>query len=153
MEEKLRESPFYLRFGITALTIAVLAAALYLGRGIFVPFLFAVLLATLLLPVVKFLMRWGTGKILAISVALITSMAFIGVIVYFLSTQIGAFLEDIPALEKRFKELLWEGQKWVNEHFNIGFRAQKEYLDETTERMNAPEVVNRTVLSITGVIS
>lgn len=41
----------------------------------------------------------------------------------------------------------------MHEHMNIGYKAQKEYLDETTEQIKAPDIVSRTVLSVTGVIS
>src|SRR5688500_16016011 len=92
-------SPFYLRFGLTVLTLAILSAALYLGRSILVPFFFSILLASLLLPVTKFLQRKKLSKVLAIIISLIAAITVIGVVVYFLSTQIGSFLEDIPALE------------------------------------------------------
>jgi predicted PurR-regulated permease PerM len=153
MEEASKKSPFYLRFGITVITIGILAVALHLGRGILVPIFFAILLATLLLPAVRFLERKGLGKIMSIALTLCVAVLTISVVVYFLSTQIGNFLDDIPALEKRSKVLLWEAQKWVYDHLNIGFKAQKEYIDETTDQMSTPDVVSRTVLSITGVIS
>lgn len=146
-------NPFYLRFGVTILTMAILGVGIYFGRNIILPFLFSILLSTLLLPVVKFLQRKGLGKILSISITILVSMVIIISIIYFLSTQIGTFLQDIPALEKRSKQLLWEAQQWVHEHMNIGYKAQKEYLDETTEQIKAPDIVSRTVLSVTGVIS
>lgn len=146
-------SPFYLRLGITILTIAIIATGLHFGKGILLPFLFAILLSSLLLPVVKFMQRKGVGKVLSISIALLVSLFLIGSIVYFLSTQIGNFLQDIPALEKRTKQLLWEAQQWVNENLSIGYRAQKEYIDETTDQMKSPGLVSRTFLSVTGLLS
>jgi predicted PurR-regulated permease PerM len=153
MEEGSRQSPFYLRFGVTIITMAILAAAVYLGRPIVVPVFFAILLATLLLPAVKYLERKRFGKIFSILFVLSVSVFTITILLYFLSTQIGNFLDDIPALEKRSKQLLWQAQKWVYEHFNIGFKAQKEYLDETTNNMDTTAVVSRTVLSLTTAIS
>src|SRR5687767_13138695 len=117
-----QRSPFYLRFGVTIITMALLAAGLYLGKGIFLPFFFSILLATLLLPAVKFLQSKRMGKILSITVCLILTMALLFFIVYFLSTQIGNFLQDVPEIEKRSNQLLWELQKWVSEHWHIGFR-------------------------------
>jgi len=153
MEVRPVESPFYLRFGVTMITIAILAAALHLGRAIFVPIFFAILLATLLLPIVQFLQRKRLGKILSIAVTLSVAVLLITIILYFLSTQIGNFLDDIPALQKRSRELLWQGQKWVNDHLNIGFKAQKEYIDDTADKMNSPDILGRTFLSITAAIS
>jgi predicted PurR-regulated permease PerM len=146
-------NPFYLRFGLTVLTMAILAVGLHFGRSIILPFLFSILLSTLLLPVVKFLQAKGLGKILAISLTIIVTLFVLGSIVYFLSTQIATFLEDLPALEKRSKQLMWQAQKWVWENLNIGYKAQDQYIEETTEQIKGPAVVNRTVLSITGLIS
>lgn len=149
----IQRSPFYLRLGVTLITLALLALGLYLGKGILLPVFFSILLATLLLPAVNFLQRKRVGKILSISITLIITMMILGGVVYFLATQIGNFLEDIPVLMKRSKLLIWELQKWVNEQWNIGFGAQKEYIEETTDKMNAPQVVGKTVLSITTVLS
>jgi predicted PurR-regulated permease PerM len=149
------ESPFYLRFGLSLLGIGLLALAIYLGRGILVPFLFSVMLASLLLPAVKFLQRYRIGKVTAISISLICSLLVIGALVYFLSTQIGSFLEDIPALQKRFSQLMWSAQKWVQENFNIGIRQQNEYIDEASEKMktDSPDIVSRTVVTLTEAVS
>jgi predicted PurR-regulated permease PerM len=149
------ESPFYLRFSLTLLGLGLLALGVYLGRGILLPFLFSVMLATLLLPVVKFLQRKGIGKVPAISISLIISVVVIGSLIYFLSTQIGSFLDDIPALQKRFTQLLWSGQKWVKENMNIGIRQQNEYINEASEKMKdgSPEMVSKTVVTLTEIIS
>lgn len=150
-----RETPFYLRFGITVLSLGVLAVGLHFGRGIVLPFFFGILLAILLLPVTKALQRWHFGKIPSIAISILAAMFVIGIIVYFLSAQIGTFVADFPTLEKRFNELLWTAQKWVQENLNIGMREQREYIDETAEKMktDSPKIVSRTVLTLTGAVS
>jgi predicted PurR-regulated permease PerM len=153
--EQASKSPFYLRFGVTVITLAILAVGLYFGRGIVLPLFFGILLAILLLPVTRFLQKLHLGKILSITISILTAMVLIGIIVYFLSTQIASFLADIPALEKRFNELLWSAQKWVQQNLNIGMREQKEYIDETTEQMKteSPQILSRTVVTLTGAVS
>jgi predicted PurR-regulated permease PerM len=149
------ESPFYLRFGLSMLGLGLLALAIYLGRTILVPFFFSIMLGSLLLPFVKLLQRHRFSKVLSISIALILSVIVIGSLVYFLSTQIGSFLEDIPALQKRFNQLLWSAQQWVRDNFNIGIRQQNEYIEEASEKMktDSPEMVSRTVVTLTEAIS
>jgi predicted PurR-regulated permease PerM len=148
-------SPFYLRFGVTLVSLAVLAVGLHFGRPILLPFFFGILMAILLLPITKLLQRWRLGKIVSITIAVLGAMFLIGIIVYFLSSQIANFLEDIPTLSKRFKELMWSAQHWVYENLNIGIRAQKEYIDDTTEKMRTegPSLLSQTVLTLTGAIS
>jgi predicted PurR-regulated permease PerM len=153
--DSLKNSPFYLRFGITVISLAVLAVGLHLGRAILLPFFFGVLLAILLLPVTRFLERMKLGRVLSISMAVIGGVVVIGTLVYFLSTQIATFLADTPTLEKRFNQLLWTGQQWVKENLNIGMRAQKEYIDETTEQIktDSPAIVGKTFVTLTGAVS
>lgn len=148
-------TPFYLRFGITVISIGVLAAGLFFARAIVLPFFFGILMAMLLLPVTRFLQRWHLGKIPSIAISVVATMVLIGSLLYFLSSQVATFIEDFPTLEKRFNELVWTGQKWVKEHLNIGFREQREYLDETTEKMktDSPVILSRTVVTLTEAIS
>jgi predicted PurR-regulated permease PerM len=119
------------------------------------PLFFGILMAILLLPVTKLLVSWRFGKILSITIPILAAMILIGSCVYFLSTQIATFLEDFPKLEKRFNELIWTAQKWVQEHMNIGMREQREYIDETTDQMKteSPQMLSKTVLTLTGAIS
>jgi predicted PurR-regulated permease PerM len=153
--DKTKEYPFFLRFGMTIITIAFLAVALYLGKAILLPFFFSVLLATLLLPITKKLQQWGVRKVLAIAIVIIVSMSLIGIVIYLLSSQISNFADDFPTLQKRFHEVVLSGHKWISENLNIGVRAQKQYLNEAAEKMktNGPQMVGRTVLTLTGMIS
>lgn len=147
--------PFFLRVGLSLLSLAILAAAIYIGQDILVPILFSILLAALLLPVTKFLNQKGVGKVLSISITIVCSMTLLGIVVYFLSTQIGNFLDDMPSLEKRFHQLAWSTQKWVQENWNIGMKAQNKYIEQTTENMksNSPELLSKTVVTLTTVLS
>lgn len=153
--DQAQQSPFYLRFGITIISLAVIAVTLYFAHAIILPFFFGILLATLLLPVTRFFERLHLGKVASIVISILVAMIVIGSIVYFLSTQVAGFIHDFPTISKKFKELLWNAQTWIHEHFKIGMREQREYLDETTEKMKtgSPAVLQQTVLTLTGAIS
>lgn len=155
MSNNAEHTPFYLRFGLTLISIAILALIIYVGKEILLPFLFSILLATLLLPIVRKLQGWGFGKILSIMIPVLLSLVVIGALIYFLSNQIGGFIDDFPILQKRAKQLVWEGQQWVYENLNINYKAQKEYIDETTEKMKtgSPDMLSKTVVTLTGIIS
>ncbi len=148
-------TPVYARISLNLITIALLATALYLGRGILVPFFFSVLLATLLHPFVNFLTRKQLNRVVAILFSIVLALVVIGTLVYFLSSQIGNFLDDLPALKERLRELLTEVKKWVQSNFNIAIRDQNEYLDDTAEKMStdSPNLVQQTFITLTGVVS
>lgn len=149
--------PPFLRISLTLLTIALILTGLYLGRGILIPFFFACLLATVLNPAVNFLNRRKVDRVVSIILCLVSALGIIFGILYFLSTQVGAFLEDIPILKQRFAEVVVQVKVWVRENFNIGFREQDRYFKETTDKMangsGQPSIVQRTFITITELIS
>ena len=153
--EQAQQSPFYLRFGITIISLAVIATTIYFAHAIILPLFFGILLAILLLPVTRFLQKLRLGRVASIIISILAAMIVIGCIVYFLSTQVAGFIHDFPTISKKFKELLWNAQTWIHDHFKIGMREQREYLDETTEKMKTgtPAILQQTVLTLTGAIS
>lgn len=148
-------SPVYARISLNLITIALLTTGLYFGRGILLPFFFSLLLATLLHPFVNFLTRHKLDRVISIVIAILLSFVVIGTVVYFLSSQIGSFLDDIPALKERLGELVTGVKKWIQSNFNIAIRDQNEYLDDTAEKMSngGPTFVQRTFLTLTEIIS
>src|SRR5690349_18247130 len=124
-----------IRISLSLLTLALLATALYLGRAILVPFFCAMLLAMVLIPLVGIFSNYKVNRIVAILLCILLAVGVILGILYFFSTQISNFLEDIPALKERLREMATSVKVWVRENFNIGIREQNRYLDKTTENM------------------
>lgn len=148
--------PPFMRISMTLLTIALVLTGLYLGRGILIPFFFACLLATVLNPLVNFLTRRKIDRVVSIFLCLLTALGLIFGVLYFLSTQIGAFLEDIPVLKERLGQIIVDIKVWIRENFNIGFREQDRYLKETTEKMNSgnqPSIIQQTFITIADLVS
>lgn len=146
-------SPFYLRLSLNLVSIAILATAIYNGRSVLIPFFFSVLLATLLSPVIHFLHRRKFPQVLAILLSLFFSLLIIGVILYFLSRQIANFLNDIPTLTQRLNELLITLQEWIHQKMNITIHKQNQYISETLQGLETNMLVQRTVITLTEVIS
>jgi predicted PurR-regulated permease PerM len=88
-------------------------------------------------------------------VPLVMGLLIIALLLYFLSSQISLFFEDMPALAKRFDELLVIAQKWVNETFNIALWQQELYISETAEKVkeSSPQLMQQTFTTITNIIS
>jgi predicted PurR-regulated permease PerM len=147
--------PFYAKVCLNLITLSLLAMILYLGKGILVPLFFSILLATLLLPVTNFLERRKIPKVLAILTAIVISLALIGTVIYFLSRQIGVFLQDIETIKERLTELAHDLQGWVDDKFNISERSQNKYLEDTAENMknSGAGLVGATFSTITESLS
>lgn len=152
MDKVTDQSPFYLKFGVSLLAIGLLAAGVVLGRDIIIPILFAILLSTLLLPLVKFLHVKGCHKIVSILIPVVLTFISFAAILYLLSSQIMNFLDDAPALKERLVDLGNSLQRWVNEHLNIAVSKQNEYIENTVAdiKEKSPQVVGKTLGSLTG---
>lgn len=150
-----KDHPFYLKLSLNLISLFILGAVLYIGKGILVPLFFAILLASLLLPITNFLQRVRMPKVTSIIVCIIISLALIGGIIYLLWHQIAIFLEDIDTIRARADELIQSVQSWINKTFNISTREQKKYLEDTAENIkdSGPGVVGKTMVTITEVLS
>ena len=148
-------STFSARLCYNLVSISLIALAIYLGRGILMPLFFSIILALILSPITDFLMRKDMHRFLAILVPLVLGLLVISLLIYFLSSQISLFFNDIPALRERFNELLFMAQQWVNETFNVAFWQQDRVITETAEKMkdSGPRVLQQTFITVTEIIS
>lgn len=151
MDDIKQDNLFFRKLSFNLLSIVLAGLILYLGKSIILPFLFSVLLAALLLPIVSYLQGKKFHRVIAIILPLALALLMILGILYFLYTQIVHFFDDWDALEKRINELLASLQKWIAQNFDIAPRKQAQYISETTEKVKteAPKIAGRTFLSLT----
>jgi len=129
-------SPFYLKFTIYLLLIGLLCALVIFAGDILIPLCYALLLAILLLPVVKFFERHKCGRVPSIIIALVLSLAFIGILVYFITSQVIGFAEDLPRIKQQLNEHYHTLQLWVKKQFNMTFREQHNLIDKATDQIS-----------------
>src|SRR5687768_6116595 len=98
---QLQPRPFYFRLSLILLMLVLIAVALFYGSDIIVPFAFSAILAILLVPINNYLERKKISRPTSIVMSLGISFLFIFGIIYFLSIQILAFLDDIPIIKER----------------------------------------------------
>ena len=147
---ELQARPFYFRLSLILLMLTLVAVVLYVGRDIIVPFAFAALLAVLLIPVNNYLERKKFSRPTAIVVSLAISFLFMFGIVYFLSIQILAFLDDIPIIKEKINELIYTVQRWLHQRFGLSMREQSDYIN--TAKNSGSGMLGDTVLSLTDIL-
>src|SRR5438094_23714 len=128
-------SPYYVKLGYKLLVIFFICFFINVAQNILVPFAFATLLAVLLLPLTNFLESKNISRVLSIAISLIIAAAFIATVIYFLSTQIANFVDDIPSIKKHLTEHFLSLQNWIKEQLHISFREQNEYLTNAAEKL------------------
>lgn len=144
-------SPLYVQLGFKFLVLFFICYFIWVAQEILVPFAFAVLLAILLLPMVNFLERKKFSRVLSIAIALLFSLLFISAIVYFLSTQIINFIDDIPSIKKHLNDHWITLQKWIRAKMNISLKEQNKYFNNAAENLTGSkgEYIRDTFFSIT----
>jgi predicted PurR-regulated permease PerM len=147
--------PFYQKFSFNLISLTILCALLYFGKAIILPVLFSILLATMILPLTNFLVRRRVNRIVAISLPLFFTMVAGFGIIYFLSTQIVNFLDDVPALKERFNSVSHSFQLWIKQNTSITIWKQNEYIKDTVKDLkdDAPSYLGSTLSSLTEIIT
>ena len=104
--------PLYLKLSQVLIGIVAFFFILYIGRGIIIPLVFALILAILLNPVVNFLQR-KTNRVIAIVLVVFFALLIILAVVYFISSQVGMFSEALSQLKQKFTLLLTDSANWI----------------------------------------
>jgi predicted PurR-regulated permease PerM len=127
--------PFYAKFSFNLLSIVLLGTIIFLGQDIFMPLCFAIVLAFLLLPVNKWLVKRGLPQVPAMILSIIVAVVLIVGIVYFLSVQLGHFLQDLPKIRQNLDRHVDTAQQWIRQNFKISKREQQEAIQSASADM------------------
>jgi predicted PurR-regulated permease PerM len=111
--------PLYLRAVIVLIGMAVLLTILYVARSIFVPIVFATILAIVLHPVVNFFVKKKINRVIAILFTLFLTFLAIAAFAALLITQASRLSDSLPLLADKFTEALNQGIVWASGYFDI----------------------------------
>jgi predicted PurR-regulated permease PerM len=145
------QSPLYVKLGFQFLVIFFICFFINVSQNVLIPFAFAVLLAVLLLPLVDFLESQKISKVISIGIAILISIGFATGIIYFLSSQIASFIQDVPSIKQHLNEHFFSIQKWIKNELNISFTEQNIYLNEQAEKLkeSGTGYISNTFFSVT----
>lgn len=129
------QSPLYVKLGFQFLVIFFICFFINVAQSILVPFAFAMLLTVLLLPIVSFLESRKINKVISIGIAILLAISVVAGIIYFLSSQIAGFLQDVPSIKQHLNEHIIDVQKWIKTKFDISFSEQNQYLTKQADKL------------------
>jgi predicted PurR-regulated permease PerM len=123
----------------------------YAGSDIIMPVCFAIVLAMLLLPVVNWLMRRGMPGVPSIILAILLSALVVGGILYFLSSQVASFMNDLPAIKEKLTHHISDLQNWINDQLNISMKQQASAVESAKQNMqDSPAGMGTALLGVAG---
>jgi len=125
--------PLYQRLSLILLGVVALFFVMYVAKPIAAPLLFALLLAILLDPVVKFLTRLRLPRVIGITLAVLISMAALIGLGYFIGTQAMHFGETMPELKSKLLEMGEKAQGWVQDTAHVKASEVDDAVDKVKE--------------------
>ena len=133
MINNFKKLPYSQKLTYQLLMILLIGIFICLGHGVLVPIYFSILLSILLLPITNFLQRCYLPATVANFFAVVFALALIAGIVYFLSSQMAGFLNDVPSIREHLNEHITTLQNWLAQKLHISTAQQKVFIDDARE--------------------
>lgn len=149
MQEK--QYPFFIKSTVVLFGIILLTYALINLRGILVPVAFSVIIAILLNPLVNWFRGHNISHVFSIIFAMLVAIIVFSALLYFLSSQIIGFGENIPLLKSKFGSLLHQLQQWLQIKFGLAITKQVQLLNDALNSSKA--MVGQTVGTALGTLA
>ncbi|PWS33875.1 AI-2E family transporter [Pedobacter paludis] len=146
----IKKYPFYIKAPVILLGLVITVFMLSVLRDILVPLAFAALIAILLNPLSNRLER-KIPKIISIIISMLIALLIVMGLMYFLSSQIAHFFDNVDAMKQKFSELLHIIQQWLEKTFGISSSKQVQMLNEAANGSKA--VIGQTLNGVLGVLS
>jgi predicted PurR-regulated permease PerM len=148
--DKVLKLPFYAKAIILFVGLFALAAVMYIGRGIIVPLLFAIIIAIVLHPVVDFFTRLRIHRLLAIAITLLLAFIVIAALGALIISQASRLFESLPFLIDRFTELLNNTITWASGYFDIDALRIHDWIAKTQDELinKSGSAIGQTLISV-----
>ena len=127
--------PFYAKASLVTIGLFAFGSMLCISRGIIVPFIYSVIIAIVLSPLVNYLVEKKINRVLAISISLILLCLIIILFIVLLSSQLSLFTESFPKLVDKSYEMLNRTGLWIADNFNVSTQKVNAFIAETKATM------------------
>lgn len=150
-----QQIPYSIRLCFQLLLVILIAYIITACSAILVPLYFSVLISILLLPLTGSFEKWGMSRALAALLAVLLALLGIVVIIYLLSAQIVAFLNDIPAIKMHLAEHYSTLQHWVEQKFNLSASQQSVLVNNAASGIQDSGIVyiKETFFTVTTILA
>lgn len=108
-----------IRLAATLLTVVIVVFISAKLQVIIVPIIFSIIFSVMLYPLAHRLEKWGLSKALAALFSVLAAAIFLGLVLYFLSTQLSSLNDQSPRLAEKMDLLVKKVQGHVSTHYGI----------------------------------
>lgn len=147
--------PFYVQASLVFIGLYAFISMLYIAKGIIIPLIFAVIIATVLHPVVNFFVRKKINRVASIIITLILSIIIIAAFGTFFFTQASRFGDSWPILDQKFTEIFHQSVTWTSGYLDISPEKINTWITETKDDLiNASSnAIGQTLVIVGGVVA
>jgi predicted PurR-regulated permease PerM len=141
-------SPIRLAAILISIVLIILISAKL--QVIIVPIVFSVIFSVMLYPLACKLESWGLNKALAALLSVFIANVVIGVLIYFLASQISSLNDQAPQLVEKFNVLIKKIQGHVSTHYGINKTEQTEQVQHQLENLadNSARIIAVVIASV-----
>ena len=147
--------PFYAKAALFLIGLYVFVSILYLSQDIILPLIYAILVATLLNPVVNFLVSKKINRAVAIAIVMILTLLIATGFITLLLSQASHLHQAWPKLVDKLQELLKETIAWASGFFNVSAQKLNRWVSETTDGLvkNRNAALGSTLNTVGGILA
>jgi len=110
----MNELPLTVKRSIELLGLVLLTAIFVIGSDIIMPIIMAFFISIMLVPLYRFLRKYKVPEALAIILPILLVAIFVGLIVWFFSSQVATLVSDFPQIKKNVSIHLNALSAWVS---------------------------------------
>lgn len=129
MKLPVKQYPFYLKSTVIIFGMVLLSYSLFNLKGILAPIAFSFIISILLNPLVNRMQRKGLNRVLSIFLSLALAIFLVGGILFFISSQIMSFGDNLPELKLKFNAQVLNIQQWIATNFKFSIQKQQQLLN------------------------
>lgn len=146
--------PFYAKSALILLSISILMAMIYIAHSLILPFAFAIILTILLDPLNQFLQRKKIPSLLAITITVVCSFIVVGLLFYFITTQLTLIADAFPQFKVKMLSLFTLLQEWLEKTFKVTSDKQIGYLKQAGQNLfsSGGAILGAAFSAITGMV-
>jgi len=145
-----KEYPFYIKAPVILLGLVITVFILNVLQDVLVPLAFAGLIAILLNPLSNRLNKYFP-RIISITVSLLFALLTIVILLYFLSSQVAHFFDDLDAIKLKLSHMIHDLQVWLQSQFGLTTKKQVQMLNDAATSGKA--MIGQTLSGLMGILS
>ncbi|MDH7461783.1 AI-2E family transporter [Chitinophagaceae bacterium 26-R-25] len=126
--------PLYVKLSLVSLLLALWLYGLFVGQYLLLPLGFAVLIAILLRPLEARLIKWKIPRVPAILLSILIAVIVLGGVMFFISSQVQNFIQDLPTIKKNINTLVSKVQQWIRQQLHVSQHQQQQVVAQAKEK-------------------